>query len=164
MLDNLINLVKENAQNIVVNNPNIPNDNNNDVINETGSTIIDELKNAVSQGNFSSVMDIFSNKEGILENPVVGNIINSLTDTLKSKFDIDGGEANNVASRLVPEVVNQMATKTNEPIDNGFDLQDILNNVGANSLGDIGGMIGRFTSSSGKNENTGEGGMIKSFF
>ncbi len=164
MLDNLINLVKENAQNIVVNNPNIPNDNNNDVINETGSTIIDELKNAVSQGNFSSVMDIFSNKEGILENPVVGNIINSLTDTLKSKFDIDGGEANNVASRLVPEVVNHMATKTNEPIDNGFDLQDILNNVGANSLGDIGGMIGRFISCSGKNENTGEGGMIKSFF
>lgn len=167
MLDSLINLVKENAQGIVVDNTNVPNENNDDVINETGNSIVDGLKNAVSGGNLDSVMALFNQKGGgnILENPIVQSIISGLTENLKSKFNLEGGEASTVANKLVPEVMGKMAAKTNEPVDNGFDLQDILSNVGAGNLGDIGDLIGKFTSGSGDGkEEGGIGGMIKGLF
>lgn len=164
MLDSLINLVKENAQDLVVNNAKVPNENNQDVINETGTSIVDGLKSAVSEGNLDGVMGLFNQKGGIMDNPIVGKIVSGLTDTLKSKFNLDGDEASNVANKLVPDVMDKMATKTNAPEDNGFDLQDILSNAGAGNLGDIGDLIGKFTGGGDSKDEGGIGGMIKNLF
>lgn len=163
MLENLINLVKDNAQNLVVNNAQVPNENNDAVINETGNTIVDGLKNALSGGNLSGVMSLLGGKEGIANNPIVGNIISGLTQTLQSKFNIGGDAAANVANGLVPQVMDNLVSKTNDPNDNSFDLQGILSNIGADKLGNIGDIIGNITGGNSE-DGGGIGGMLKNIF
>jgi len=49
MLENLIDLVKQNAGSAIINNPAIPNEQNDAAINAAGSSIMDGLKNMISQ-------------------------------------------------------------------------------------------------------------------
>jgi hypothetical protein len=142
MLENLKQLVEENAGDAIINNPAIPNEKNEEAINEASASIFSGLKNAAQNGNLSEITNMFQGGEHALNNsPVVQNIQGGFIDKLKHKFGLDHGVASSVAGMLIPAVLQKFIRKTNDPQDKSFDLNSIIKSVtgGANAGSDESG-------------------------
>ena len=146
MLQNLTNLVKQNAGAAIDNNPVIPENRNAEAIQETSNSIMDTLQNALSGAGLKQVMDMFSSGKADANNPVVQQATGDLTGRLQDKFGLNSQQAAGVAGSLVPQVMNQLAQKTADPADNSFDLQSIFNQLsgGKTSGMNLQGMLAKF--------------------
>lgn len=144
MFENLLNLVKENAGDAIVSNPAIPNEKNDEAISTTTNSIVDALKSQVTSGNLSSVMEMF-NGGNAAASPVNSAVHTNVVTDLMKKFGIDNAQATNIASSLLPKVMEQFVSKTNDPNDKGFDLSGIVSSLGGSGtdglLGKIKGMF-----------------------
>jgi hypothetical protein len=136
MLEELFNLVKGSAGNTVINNPDIPNELNNDVVAEATNTVASGLRNMVAGGGLQNIISLFKNKNeqgsgsnSLLNNPIVNMMIGHFSGKLTNKYNIGGTQANHVASNLIPNVLSNLINKTNDPSDNGFSLEGLLNSI-----------------------------------
>jgi uncharacterized protein YidB (DUF937 family) len=141
MLENLINLIEQHAGNAVINNPAVPNEQNNAVISEAGNSIVGTLKNMVSQGNLQDVMNLFHNSGNVSSNPATQNITGNFVQSLMDKFGLDQNAASGVASNLIPNVLQSLVHKTNDPNDSSFNLQGIISQLTSGQEGGIGGGV-----------------------
>lgn len=147
MFDNLINLVKQNANETIIKNPAIPNDRNDEAVQEAGNSIMSTLQNALAGGNVKDVMKVFSGDSNkAADSPITQQATGSFIDTLKSKFGLDSTQASGVADKLMPNVMNQLSQKTADPNDNGFNVQDIFNKLsgGKTSGMDMQAMLSKY--------------------
>ena len=71
MLENLLNLIRQNAGSVINNNPAIPNERNEEAIEATGTSIMDTLKNALSGGGLNSILGMLGKGEATATHPVV---------------------------------------------------------------------------------------------
>lgn len=162
MLENLNELVRENAQDAVVNNGEIPNEHNEAVIEAASGSIFESLKAQVSSGNFGNLADIFNggNAEG---SAVAAQASGSFVDKL-SGLGINAETAKNVASSIIPSIIGKLTQKANDPSDSSFNLQDILGklaggNDGKFDLNDVMGMFNGGNPSQGGGQAEG-GGIV----
>jgi uncharacterized protein YidB (DUF937 family) len=141
MFENLLNLVKENAGDAIINNTAIPNEHNDAAIETTTNGIIDGLKNQLGNGGLEGLSSMFQN--GGNQN-MIGNISQNVAGSLMQKFGIENSAAQSIVSSLIPVVMNKFVNKTNDPNDSSFDLQGIIGSLagGGNTAG-IGGMLGK---------------------
>ena len=131
MFENLINLVRQNADKAVISNPAIPNEKNEQAVETAGSSIMSTLKNALSGGRLSDVLGFFKNgQQGSPE--LVQEATDNYAQELQTKMNVSPAEANKAAANLVPQTMQQLATKTADPADNGFNIQDIFNKLSGN--------------------------------
>ena len=147
MLEQLLNLVKEQAQGPVVDNPAVPNDQNDAVIHAATASIASGLQEEIANGNTSQVLSLLGGAGAAPDpqNPVVNRISGNFVDTLLQKFNLDAGAAKQIAGTLIPSVLGSLVNKTNNPNDNSFNLQSILNSLtGGKAQGlDLSGILGR---------------------
>ena len=144
MLEQLLKLVEQNAQQPIIQNKAIPDQFNNAAIKEVTNQIIESLKGQISQGNIQQVVSMFqSGGRSIGTNPVVGNVISSVSASLTSKFGISQEVAQSVANDVVPSVISQVVKKANDPHDIDFDLQQMMRGMTGNSSLDITSIIGQ---------------------
>ncbi len=145
MLDQLLKLVEQNAQQPIVQNKAIPDQFNNAAIKEVANQIFNSLKGQVDQGNIQQIVTMFQGGAGrsIGSNPVVNNIITSVAGSLATKFNIPSQEAQSVAANLVPGVITQVIKKANDPRDIDFDLQQMMRGMSGNQSLDITDMMGQ---------------------
>lgn len=173
MLDQLFNLVKQFSGNAVVNNPEVPNDKNNEVVAEATNTIAGGLQNMLSGGGLKDILSMFQSGgnaggsggngiAGLMKNPVVSMMIGHFISKLTGKFGLKSGQASNIANDVIPNALNGLITKTNDPSDNSFDLNSLIGSLtgggsssaaasGATASSGIGGfdlnsLIGKITS------------------
>ena len=151
MLDQLLDLVKNNAQDLVVNNSEVPNEHNDAVIGEATNAIHDQLSQAVSQGNLQDVMGLFGNSQNLTSNPLVAGIIGQLTSSLGSKFGVNAASAQNIAGSLIPQVLSKFTQKTNDPNDSSFNINDVMGHLsgGKTSGVDFGNVVSQLQSGQG---------------
>jgi hypothetical protein len=145
MLENLLDLIKENAGDTVINNPAIPNEHNEAVMVEAGHTITGGLQNMISQGNLEGLMNLFHGGGGIgANNSTVQNISTDFKQNLFNKFGLNQSAASGVAGSLIPSVLQSLVGKTNDPNDQSFNLQGILSQLsgGKGLEGLLGGLSG----------------------
>ena len=144
MLDNLLKLVEQSAQQPIVQNNEIPNQFNNAAIKEVTNQIINSLKGQVDQGNIQQIVAMFQDgaNRSIGTNPVVSNIVSSVATSLTSKFNIPSQVSQSVANNLVPSVMSQVIKKANDPHDIEFDLQQMMRGMSGNQSLDITSMMG----------------------
>ncbi len=160
MLENLFDLVKQHAGDAIIKNPDIPNERNEEAVQEASSSIFDGLKNAVSSGNITDVINLFkSGSHGIASNPVAQNIQGGFIQNLMDKFGLDKNAAGGIASNLIPQVLQKFVHKTNDPNDNSFDIQSIISKLGGGNL-DIQSLIGQFTGGGNANNPQSGGGIL----
>ncbi|ULQ54090.1 hypothetical protein [Flavihumibacter fluvii] len=148
MLENLINLIKENAGDAIINNPAIPNEQNEAVVQEAGNSIVSGLQALLAQGNAKDVLGLFSNPSGVSNsNPVVQQLGGGFLHSLMDKFGLDSGQAGGIVSSLLPTVLSQLVSRTNNANDGSFDIQGIFNTLsGGNTSGlDVQGLLNKFT-------------------
>ena len=133
MLKNLFNLIKEHGTDAVINNPAIPNEQNNAVLADATHSVADGLQGALAGGGLQSILSLFSSGEnhsggnGLLNNPIVSNIISSFTNKLTSNHGIGADQASGVANNLIPGVISSLINKTNDPNNSSFDIGSIIN-------------------------------------
>ena len=67
--------------------------------------------------------------------------------SLMEKFNLNQGQAGNIVSNLLPGVLNNFISKTNDPSDNSFNLQGIFSSLTGGSTNglDLQGLLGRVT-------------------
>ncbi len=127
MLEQLFNLVKDESQNEIINNPAIPNEMNNHAVGLATESVFSGLQNALANGGLQDVLSIFNgNSNNSSSNPIVGGIANNLVKSLMSKFGIDSTMAQNIAASLIPTILGKLVSRTNDPSDNGFDINGII--------------------------------------
>ncbi len=181
MLEELFNLVKGSADDAVINNPDVPNDQNNEVVAEATNTVASGLRNMVAGGGLQNILSLFSNNNqqsgggasnGLLSNPIVNMMIGHFAGKLMSKFNLGGQQANNVATSLIPNVISNLVSKTNDPNNSSFSIEKLLNSItggksaevaqeqqaSGNSGFNFQDLIGQFTG--GGNGNSGGGGGL----
>ena len=155
MLENLFNLVKENSSYAVINNPAIPNEKNDAVVADATHSVADGLQGILAGGGLQKLLSLFSSdsgNNGLLSNPIVGNIISNFKNTLTNKYAVSGTEAENISSGLIPNVISSLINKTNNPNDSSFSIGSIINSLtGALQNGSGGGLaelVSKFTGGS----------------
>jgi len=129
MFEQLLNLVKENAGDAIINNPAIPNEQNDAAISHATDGIISGLKSQLAAGNVSEVMQLLNGQNNAASSGVSNAISSRVSSGLMEKFDISSDSAGSIVSSLIPVVLSKLASKTNDPNDSSFDLNGIFNHL-----------------------------------
>jgi hypothetical protein len=160
MLDQLINLVKQNAGEAIVNNQAIPNQHNDAAIQEVAGQIFNGLKGQVAQGNMDQVVSMFQggSTSSLTNNPMVSQMISNIAGNFAAKFGISPDTARGIVASLIPTVMSQLVKKTNDPDDSSFDLSSMVQSMGG-SNSDLAGMLGKLGGNTG-----GLGGALGGLF
>jgi hypothetical protein len=146
MLEQLMNLVKEKSGGPIINNPAIPNEKNEEAIRETSNSIFSSIQGALAGGGLTNLMKMFSGKQNVQDSPVTHDAIGNVMTHLKDKVGLSTDQASQVAGQVVPDVMNGMVQKTNDPNDSSFNIQDIFNSLsgGKTSGMNLQGMLEKF--------------------
>lgn len=135
MLEELFNLVKSVAGEQTQNAPSVPSDNQNEIVAEATNTVASGLRNMVAGGGLQNVVSLFGggNQQtsggGMLSNPIVNMMVGHFAEKLMSKFNLGSGQASSLASSLIPNVINGLVNKTNDPNNSSFSLDGLLNSI-----------------------------------
>lgn len=148
MLEELFNLVKEQAGTAIINNPDIPNDRNEEAVADVTNSVAGGLQNALAGGQFKDVLKLLGGQGGDLQtNPMANQLSGNAISSLMDKFGLNQGQAGSIVSNLLPGVLQNLISKTNNPNDNSFDLQEIFSSLTGGQTGglDLQGLLGRVT-------------------
>lgn len=132
MLDNLFNMIKGVAGDAVINNPHVPNEHNDAVVAEATNTVAGGLQNLVAGGGLESVLSLFGGQQGqgnLGNNPVVSMMTGHFAKKLMDNYGLQGSQASSVAQSLIPSVISNLISKTNDPNNSSFTLDNLLNSL-----------------------------------
>jgi hypothetical protein len=136
MLDNLFDMIKGVAGDAVINNPDVPNEHNEAVVAEATNTVAGGLQNLVAGGGLQSILSLFGGggqqqqgQSGIMSNPIVSMMIGHFASKLMSKFGLQSNQASGVAQNLIPSVISNLVSKTNDPGNSSFTLDNLLHSL-----------------------------------
>lgn len=167
MLEQLLEMVRTNSQQAIVQNPEIPNEQNEDAMGTVLGSVLGGLKNYENQGgNPNDLMHMLGNSSaagsGMMSNPVVGGMAQNAIGGLMERFGLSSGSAGSIVSQVLPMILGTMASRNNNPndsfnvggisnvlADGKLDMSDLMRiggslfrgNSGGNS-GGLGGMLG----------------------
>ncbi len=147
MFDQLLNLVKENAGDAIINNPAIPNEKNDEAISLATNGILSGLQSQLASGNISDVIQLLGGKSDVNNHPVTNAVSQNVAGDLMNKFGLSGNAASSIVTSLVPIVMNKLIHKTNDPNDSSFDLNGVFSHLsGGKTQGmDMGNILGSLT-------------------
>lgn len=144
MFDELLKLVGGEAGEQIINNPQIPNEQNDASIETTASSIMDSLKGQISSGNGADVLSLLGGQTSVQGSPLVGGLTANVTNSLMDKLGVSSPVAKQIAASLVPVVISRLVNRTNDPNDNGFDINSIFGSLtgGKSDQFNLGGLLG----------------------
>ncbi|MEO5681844.1 MAG: hypothetical protein ABIQ88_04340 [Chitinophagaceae bacterium] len=171
MLENLLDLIKQNAGSAIVDNPAIPNEHNDAAVSMAGSSIMDGLKGMLANGNAHDVIGLFNHQGSDIANtPAAQQISGGFIKNLMNKFGLGEGAASGIAASLIPMVLQKLVHKTNDSNDGSFDIKSIIGSLAGGGSGqqqtagegglDIQSILKQFTG--GGSANAGSGGIMDS--
>ena len=142
MLDQLMQIIKQQGQESVVENQDVPNEHNEGVMQEAGSSLFASLQQMVQNGKLEQVTDLLKgNTDGGTTNQLSENVAGNIA----SKFGINAESAKNIAGSLIPKVLSSLTNKANDTNDNSIDLQGMLGSLtGGNIQGTINSLGSQF--------------------
>ncbi len=147
MIENLLNLVTQNAGQAIIQNPAIPNEQNQAAIQNVTNSIVSGLQGQLQQGNAQQLIGMLAGKQGLQGNPIVNTISQGAIGNLMNQFGIQNQQAQQIVSSLLPVVMQQLVQKTNDPRDSSFDLNGIVSGLSGGQVpSDIGGIVNQFVS------------------
>lgn len=152
MLDQLMEIVKQQAQGSVVENNAVPNEQNDAVMEEARNSIFGGLQNMLANGQTTELAALLKGEKDPTQdsntmNMLSGDFINNITQ----KLGIDSSAASGIAASLIPMVLSQLSSSAKDPNNNSIDFGSILSSLRGGSgnsggLGatasSIGGMLG----------------------
>ena len=134
MLEVLQGLMQQYGQGAVVDNPEVPNQHNEGVMNEVMTGLMGGLSNqANTQGGLGSLIGLLGGGSGsgggLMSNPIVGNIAQSVIGKLMEKFGLSDSAATGVVGSMLPSVLGGLINKTNDPDDSSIDMGGLMGTI-----------------------------------
>ena len=138
MLEQLFDLVKGFGQKTVVENSEVSNEHNDDVMAEATNTVAGGLRNVMAGGGLENIINLFQNRSqgnngsstsSLLKNPMVSMMVGHLISKLTSKYKMNTASASNVATNLIPDVLDGLIKKTQDPNDSSFTLDKLIGSL-----------------------------------
>ena len=148
MLNQILEIVKQNAGDAIIKNPEVPNAKNNQAIKIASDSLFKGLKSQAASGNLNNVLDVFKGGGNVSSNPIMAGLTSNVANELSKKLGINQAAANSIVSQLIPLVLGQLSRKTNDPNDKSIDLQSITKVLSGKGglgsvLGSLGGLMGK---------------------
>lgn len=145
MLEQIIDLIKNQASDHFVNATDVPNEHAEKAANIAGLSIFQGLAEQIMQGNGSAISQLLNNSgnaaanaSGLMNNPIVQNIISQFTGNMQQHAGVNQATAQQAAGimpNLIQQVIGKFASRA--PQDSGFDVTKLLSLVtsgGGNNL------------------------------
>lgn len=140
MLEGILDLVKEQVVPAIANNENIPADKRSAVVETTTATVVEGLKEYFTPDNISSITSLFSGEAG--GSNIVSGLQNSVVNALSEKLGLNKDIANSIASAVIPAIMSLFSQKANDPNDESFTIESLIEALGGKSGGGLLGMLG----------------------
>jgi len=163
MIEQLLQIIQQQGQDVVVNNPAVPNEHNNQVMSEAGQSIFNGLQQAMAGGGLSQITSLFSGGNGgsslssLASNPLVQNIISSFAGKLTGQYNVNAEHAQQIGSDLIPQVLSKLSGQVNDPSNTSIDINSVIGSLtGGSGAGDISSLLNKFT---GGGASEGQGGL-----
>lgn len=142
MLEELIKMVTHQGQNDIVQNSSIPDQYNNEIIGEAGSSIFNGLQGMLANGGLSQILKLLggsgagngSGIGGLLNNPIVQQIIQSFAGKLMNQYNLSPAVAQNVGASLIPQVLSNFAQRVGDPNDSSIDMNAVIGSLTGGSI------------------------------
>ncbi|MFO7258225.1 MAG: DUF937 domain-containing protein [Bacteroidota bacterium] len=163
MIDQLKKLVENYAGDAVIRNSEVPDEKNAEAIEAISSGIEEGLQNEVRQGKYEEFLSMFQQGgQSLSANPAVSGIMNNVVGNLSSRLGLSPQVSQSIAASLIPMVMNGLVSKTNDPNDSDFDLQDMLRSFSGKEGLNVSELLGKFTG--GSKAGGGVGDMLGKMF
>lgn len=119
MLEQLLEMVRSNSQQAIVNNPEIPNERNDDAMGTVLGSVLGGLQTYQNQGgNPNDLMAMLGNNSGnMMSNPVVGGMAQNAIGGLMERFGLSSSSAGAIVAQVLPMILGTMAARNNNPND-----------------------------------------------
>ena len=142
MIQQLLQLVRENSQELIVNNPEIPNQHNDDAMALVADTLLGGIKQMASNPSAISGLMSGATGSGLLE-----QVIGSAVTRMSSELGVSTSTANTVMSQLLPKVMASFGSKLADPTNSEFTVNGLLEQLtGAEIPGELTSMLEKFRS------------------
>ena len=133
MLEQLFDLVRNNSQEAIVQNPAIPNERNDEAIDTVTHSIFDGLQSQAQGGNLAGLLGMMSGQAGtgsnLMNNPMVAGLAQNAIGSLMRKFGINNSAASGIVASVLPMVLSSLIRKTNDPNDRSIDMNDVMGSL-----------------------------------
>lgn len=155
MLDQIINLVKEQGTEYFKKQTNVPNEQAETAAETAGESIFEGLKDQVLSGNLEGVKDLLSGNSNMnSSNPIVKQITDMFVSKLSGKSGISTETAESASQEGIPNLLESVIAKfkSTDSADSGFDVTELAKSIMGDKIEDtveelkesIGGMLGGF--------------------
>lgn len=158
MFDQIENLIKGYAQEVITGNKDIPSDKNAAAADAASSSIMDVLKQKMSSGDGSSLINSFKDEDALKETTteMSGNFAQKL-----SGLGIDLDKAKTIAISLIPMIMSKFSQSSGK---SGFNVQDMLAQLGGKGgnfdLSSLGNLFGQSEGKKDANDSKGDDGLM----
>ncbi len=127
MLETLMNLVKQQSGQAVVNNPAIPNEQNDNVMQTITSTIMGSLGQQAQGGGLGDLLGMVTGGgQNVQHSPVTQGVQKDVEQNLMQKLGISPQVAMSIAAAVVPMVLSKLMHKASDPNDSEIDQNSIM--------------------------------------
>ena len=139
MFNELMNIIRQEGQQSIVENPEIPNEHNEAVMNEASTSIHSSMQGLLQQGGPSALKNLFQGvQSGNNNSPEVQQVSNNFSGNLMQKFGLNSGAAKALAATLIPVVLSKLMNRaSNNGGGSGFNIGSILSSLTGGAGGNM---------------------------
>lgn len=143
MLDSIIDIVKDQAFDLISKNADIPGDKKDKAVETATDSVMQGLKDNFNLGNISQLTALWGEGTAASGNPIVSNISNTVASALSDKVGLPKFLSSTVATSLVSAVIGALTGKGNSSGGAGFNIQSLIEAfTGGDSGKKGGGLLG----------------------
>jgi hypothetical protein len=154
MIEQILNLVRENAQELIVNNQAIPNEQNESAIALVADTLLGGIKQMAADP--SAIAGILGGEKG---SGLMDRVVSSAVQRMSSELNLSSDTANSVISQLLPKVMASFGSKLADPLNNEITINGLLQQLVGATGGqlDLGSMVEKLMAPQGASSDAGAG-------
>jgi len=143
MLDQLMNLVRQEAPSALASTPGIPQEQQGAIMDEASNSLFGGLQNIMQTQGAGGLKSLFSAAQhGDTANPQMQQLQNNFAGNLGQRFGLGGNTGKMIAAALIPMLLSRLFNRTKDPNDSSFNIQDMLGSLMGGGGGGLGGMLG----------------------
>ncbi len=147
MLQDILNMIKSQASQVIANNTEIPEEKKTETVQATTQALAQGLKENVSLKNITQLANLFSgdSKVNNTMSPLLENLKSTVAGTLTGKVGLSAPVANSIAATVIPSLVRAFSSKVNDPNDK-FNLESIFESFAGEKAESHEGLLGKIGS------------------
>lgn len=96
----------------------------------------------LQNGDISSISEMFSGSETSQNSPIISQLAGPVAANLASKLGINGAQATQIISTVLPLIMNMFNGQVNNAKGNGVDVGSLIGQLAGGNLGNIGSLLG----------------------